>query len=277
MLRDVLADLSRQTALPAEVILSVPSQDDLPAAGQTPFPVIVTLSPKGLTTQRNRGMAVTSEESDLFVFFDDDARPHPRYLEAMIALFSSAAGVCAATGEVLIDGAALDREISFVEATSWLEDWVAPEASVVTHSLELYGCNFAVRAHIGRDVGFDESLPLYGWLEDRDFAARVSVFGEVVRVDDAVIVHRGSSSGGRLSHRRFGYSQIANAIYLYRKGSIGRRELGRFMLRGLPHNLVEYVLRRDEREKRLARVQGNLMALRDLARGQMSPSRAAEL
>ena len=55
----------------------------------------------------------------------------------------------------------------------------------------LYGCNMAFRAGMIRHERFDENLALYGWQEDVDFSARISKYGQIVKTDAFVGVHRG--------------------------------------------------------------------------------------
>jgi GT2 family glycosyltransferase len=68
----------------------------------------------------------------------------------------------------------------------------------------------------GNGLHFDENLPLYGWLEDVDFCRRLAPYGRIVRNARTAGVHLGSNSG-RTSGVCYGYSQIANPLYLWRK------------------------------------------------------------
>ena len=65
---------------------------------------------------------------------------------------------------------------------------------------------------------FDEQLPLYGWLEDVDFSRRVAGYGRVVKVSAARGVHLGVKAA-RQRGVQLGYSQVANPVYLMRKGT----------------------------------------------------------
>ena len=46
--------------------------------------------------------------------------------------------------------------------------------SVIRPTDSAYGCNMVVRYSTARKVRFDETLPLYAWLEDRDYSHRVT-------------------------------------------------------------------------------------------------------
>jgi hypothetical protein len=87
-------------------------------------------------------------------------------------------------------------------------------------------------------------------------------------------VHLGVRSG-RQPGRRLGYSQVANPVYLIRKGTMSKgravAQIGRNILantRGLLFN--------DRLIDRWGRLNGNLLALSDLLVGRASPSRILE-
>jgi hypothetical protein len=84
-----------------------------------------------------------------------------------------------------------------------------------------YGCNMAPRlVPLHRhSLRFDEDLPLYGWLDDVDLCRRLSAYGRIVKNWNMIGVHLGTKRG-RTAGIRLGYSQIANPIYLRRKGTL---------------------------------------------------------
>ncbi|MFZ0323086.1 MAG: glycosyl transferase, partial [Actinomycetes bacterium] len=196
-------------------------------------------------------------------------------LSRAVEFLESNPGVVAVTGEVLRDGAAEKREIPGDTASLLLVN-AQPAADAATATRHLYGCNFVVRYHAALSTRFDDRLPLYGWLEDRDFAGRVKNFGALAHIRSAQIVHRGAQSGGRLSHRRFGYSQVANPIHLWRKGSITLGDCVGYLLRSLPNNLARSAVGRDAQWRR-ARVSGNAAAVLDLMTGRLAPERILRL
>jgi hypothetical protein len=84
-------------------------------------------------------------------------------------------------------------------------------------------------------------------------------------------VHLGMKSG-RQSGLRLGYSQIANPVYLVRKGSFAwRRAMGQIG-RNIAMN-VALSLRPEPYVDRRGRLRGNVIAIRDLARGRLHPRR----
>ncbi|MEA5055797.1 MAG: hypothetical protein VB093_20435 [Propionicimonas sp.] len=81
-------------------------------------------------------------------------------------------------------------------------------------------------------------MPLYSWLEDFDLARQLLVRGEIRKLREAVAVHRVSDSGGRTAHLRFGYSQVANPLWLLEKGTFTKRLVARLMLRPMAMNVI---------------------------------------
>ena len=78
------------------------------------------------------------------------------------------------------------------------------------------GQNIFVRSQVFEKVLFDENLPLYGWLEDLDFATNILRYGRIIMNTETCWVHVGAPSG-RTTGLRFGYSQVVNPPYLWRK------------------------------------------------------------
>ena len=71
---------------------------------------------------------------------------------------------------------------------------------------------------LAHGLRFDDNLPLYGWLEDIDFARSIAPYGRVVKSMLLRGVHLGVKRG-RTSGVKLGYSQIANPLYMLRKGT----------------------------------------------------------
>ena len=171
------------------------------------------------------------------------------------------------TGHVLANGVR-GGEIAPVLAREILAGADPAAHEGVEPGVSPYGCNMAFRC---ADVGalrFDERLVLYGWLEDRDFAARVG--GRMARVNAALGVHLGVGAG-RMSDRRLGYAQIANPLYLLRRRTMSAGDFARRVGCDLASNLAK-ALRSHARRKRLA---GNLLALGEALVGRCKPERAA--
>ncbi len=140
-----------------------------------------------------------------------------------------------------------------------------------------YGCNMTFRLTKVREHGlrFDEQLPAYGWYEDMDFSRRLRVHGALMRLPGAVGVHLGAKVG-RVSGRRLGYSQVANPIYLARKGSYPWSHALRSVGRNFANNLL-WSLKPEPWVDRRGRLRGNLRAFAELLVGQAHPSRILQI
>jgi len=124
-------------------------------------------------------------------------------------------------------------------------------------------------------VLFDENLPLYGWQEDIDFSRQLAPFGRIVDANVLRGVHLGTK-GGRTSGVRFGYSQIANPVYLIRKGTMSVGFAAALMWRNVVANAGRS-FRPEPWIDRRGRLWGNWLALWDLVTRRMSPRRILDL
>jgi GT2 family glycosyltransferase len=251
LLGETLASLLAQTR-PADVVLvSVAERSDAPVP--LPVGVQLVLAPRGLTRQRNAALDALDPDVELVTFFDDDAEPAHDYLEKARAFAERHPDVVLFDGRVVADGS-VSGEISRDDARLLLADHVPTEAA--RRQPEAYGCNMTVRRMVAALVRFDERLPLYGWLEDRDFAIRCARLGPVLRYEGCAIVHLGTSSG-RLAGSRMGWSQVVNPYYLWDKGVLSSRQLGQFWLRAIGGN-AHGLMRHDPVLDRRGRLTGNL-------------------
>lgn len=267
---DYLTSLSHQAE---RLIICVPAIED--AAGLADRRnVEVIVGSRGLTCQRNRIIEAAAADTDVLIFLDDDFIPAATFLSRMAAVFTARPDVAIATGEVLADGV-LDGGLAMSQALQVIET-AGEGAAQVTDVYNAYGCNMAVRLApvLKHALTFDEQLPLYGWLEDVDFSRSIARYGRSVRVEGARGVHLGVRSG-RQPGRRLGYSQVANPVYLIRKGTMSKgralAQIGRNILAN-----TSGLLLKDRLIDRRGRLNGNLLALSDLLFGRASPSRILE-
>jgi hypothetical protein len=142
-----------------------------------------------------------------------------------------------------------------------------------------YGCNLFVRTKIFDQVLFDEKLPLYGWLEDLDFSTNCLRYGRIILNAGTCVAHLATPSG-RISGLKFGYSQIVNPFYLWRKN--GKPGLTHVVfahwLIHVARNCRRTFLRiPSDRNDRTGRFRGNLIALRHLLAGKVDPSHIVNL
>lgn len=275
--------LSRQTKVPSRILCVVAQPSDVPdldALDCGPVKPEVVISPKGLPRQRNRGLDLVQDECDAVFFIDDDYLPAANALEGIeraFAAFPEASGV---TGHLLADGITTGG-LTFDEARRIVSEFDAraggrsPEPRAMKRNLfSLYGCNMAIRCDRIGATRFDERLPLYAWQEDVDFAARLE--GEKIRTDALTGVHCGVTSGRETSGHLLGYSQVANNMYLMRKGSLPPVFALQLMARNVLKNHVKMFSPEPWIDRR-SRARGNRLALRDLMRGRARPERILEL
>ncbi len=266
----LLERLRRQTVAPVLVVLSVETPADVP-----PSPHLndgrleVIYGPKGLTLQRNRGLDLAIPQADVIVFFDDDYVPADDALAGISRLFAANPDIVGATGRVIGDGVTFGG-ISYPDALAMLEADRRPQPPAPDRSTdELYGCNMAFRAAAIRDLRFDETLPLYAWQEDVDFAGQLLAKGRLVKTDAFTGVHRGVTRG-RSPGIALGFSQMVNPAYLVRKGTMRPAKAARLMVRNFIANHAK-MFRPEPFIDRVGRARGNWLGLAHLVRGKTDP------
>jgi GT2 family glycosyltransferase len=275
LLAEALRSCAAQVDVDYRGVVSVPDEASLPEDRDLLADWHVVIGTRGLAAQRNAALDAVGDV-EAVAFFDDDAVLRPDYLRNAVSFLEQHPEVVALTGRVLRDGATTG-EVPADEAAEALASSAA-EALTRTwrRTRELYGCNFVARSPVARQERFDDRLPLYSWLEDHDFARRCMRHGQLAEVDDCVIVHRAAASGGRQAHRRLGYSQLMNPVYLFRKGSFPLWLAVWEIFRPVAKNLL-YAVAGDSRPWRRERLSGNLTAVADVVRGRLTPERIQQL
>lgn len=274
-LEETVASLSAQAVRPLEIIVSVPDVSSVSLQVPEDLPIrVIQASGKGLTKQRN---SVLEHIRTMYtLFLDDDVELSSNFIRGMQALFDKQSQIVLASAALAADGTRSDVGITREDAKLLLSSF-RPEG--VTSCQYAYGCNMFVKSALLKQIRFDEELPLYGWLEDREFSIRSRRYGRVVRNSDVCLVHLGFPSG-RMSGLRLGYSQIANPLYLWSKLAEPTLTtvLFGFWMKLLAANAAWAALfwlrKRGDRRGRLV---GNLLAFRDLLRGRMHPGQILKL
>jgi GT2 family glycosyltransferase len=266
-----LDSIQNQSRLPDEVVLSAVEASDVPQLPTLRFPVKVLLGRPGSCRQRNSGIEYLCGRVDIVVFLDDDFWMAGSYLEELERLFESDSSIVGATGKIIADGAT-SAGFSVADAEAMLRSHQAPpnRHSHVTDVSDTYGCNMAFRMRCINTIRFDERMPLYGWQEDVDFSAQIGRAGRLVRSDASWGVHLGTKMG-KTSGLRFGYSQIINPLYVYRKGNMRLTAAGGLILRNIIANTFKSVFPEPYIDRR-GRLRGNLRGLADVLQGRLDPT-----
>ncbi|MBL4767575.1 MAG: glycosyltransferase family 2 protein [Rhodobacteraceae bacterium] len=278
ILESTVKAITNQTYMPDLVLISVADQQDAVGLDKLslPFPVRILIGKKGLTVQRNR-IIDELHQADLILFLDDDFLMAPDYIEQMVNVFENHPSIVLATGKVLADGI---KGPGYDHATGLIklaEGLTVPVDLTLESAHTGYGCNTAIRANtiLKHKLRYDEALPLYGWLEDVDFSNRLAPYGRFVCPGGMRGVHLGTKTG-RTPGRYLGYSQIANPIYLVRKGTISRKRARDLMLRNIASNLRGTLLPRPWADYR-GRLWGNLTAIWEVLCRRDRPDRILDL
>lgn len=233
------------------------------------------ISPKkGLCCQRNVALSLLRGKSDAVVFFDDDFVVANDFIERLETLFEGDDNLVGLTGWLIADGAQTGA-LTYEEAEAMLDAGAPRPARPDERTSWLYGCNMAFRMSACEDLSFDENLPLYGWQEDVDFTEQLGRRGYMLRTAAITGIHMGTR-GGRTSGFRLGYSQVANIVYLRRKGTIGAAHGWTLMARNVAANLAKSI-RPEATIDRRGRLMGNIRAFGDVLRGKADPLRILDL
>ena len=277
VLGQMLRRLRAQLRAPDTIAVCASNSADIEGVADA-FPEVTMLTgPRGSSHQRNVILRHLNA-FDVVVFLDDDFVPCRHYLEKVEEIMLRHPDVFVTTGHVLADGIrgpgltfeAADSELRacsrLPEGTGTLED-----------VFNGYGCNMSVRLAPAKKYGlsFDERLPLYAWLEDVDLSRQFASFGRVVKSEATRGVHLGIKSG-RQSGVRLGYSQIANPLYLIRKGTCSWRIGFHLMSRNVTANIFRSFWPEAWVDRR-GRLYGNLRAILDLVSGRLEPCRVLKL
>ena len=224
---------------------------------------------EGSSAQRNT--LIDNCDTDIILFLDDDFLPAKDYLSELVSIFDKFHDVVVTTGSVIADGI-LIQGYKHDEGIKLLEADRSEVSGVLEEVYNGYGCNLAARMEhlLDGKIRFDENLPMYGWLEDLDFSRQLSHFGKVVRSPRLRGVHLGTKLSGRSPGKKLGYSQVANPIYLLRKGTMSRRKAFEQIARNVVANLVR-CYKPEAWIDRAGRRAGNWLAFKDLLSDKLTP------
>jgi len=234
----------------------------------------------GSSVQRNVGiervLEIHGDDNDFIIlYFDDDFRPAANWIEKALVHFKKS-GLSGITGTVLADGIwgpgiSEDQALELLRNAPTPRPGAAGDLHHEEYICSLYGCNMAFCGEASRHVRFDESLPAYAWLEDKDYSRQAMKYGRIVQITDCQGVHLGTKNG-RTPGVKFGYSQISNPVYLLRKGTMYNYETWKLVTRNIAANHVKMFFPEPWVDRK-GRTLGNWRAIFDLLRGRISPHR----
>ncbi|MFN3213543.1 MAG: glycosyltransferase family 2 protein [Henriciella sp.] len=275
-LGEVLMCLKSQSRHADRIVLSVTSEADLPADFNDPD-VEIIMGSKGASTQRNRALDHLGSSVDYVIFYDDDYVPSRFAIENLISFFDQNPDIVGAMGNTFKDGIG-GPGYSFAKASRMVQEKdsePAPTPEIYKDVSGLYGCNMAFRNEAIGTVRFDENLPMYSWLEDNDFSNQLLGRGRLVHTNAFWGVHCGIKKA-RSPGLRLGYSQIANPIYLSRKGTLPWPKALHLMSRNFLANHAK-TLAPEPWVDRWGRAKGNWLAIRHIFSGKLDPTHITNL
>lgn len=275
ILYETILSLLSGTRLPDKIVIVAAKEEDLPALPQD-MNIETHIESQGLTRQRNAGISRVRDISDILLLIDDDIIFQKEYLENMISAFERDPDAVLIMGEILKNG-----DISLEAAKSLAANDIVSEAlrKKYTRTTQkwghVYGANMAFRSDFFKNHRFDERLPLYGMMEDVDIGTLARRAGNVGYYHGARCVHL-RYPGGRISQRKLGFSEIMNSVYLAQKGSAPWKvAIRRNIIKKPISNIFHLLTSRDT--NRLSRLYGNLIALSNLARGNIAPEKVLDI
>src|SRR5258708_62479 len=278
---ETIENLQGQTLKPKEIIIVVPSIEDL-RRKQWEDDVQYIVGPLGLTLQRNKGIEAISNTVTYVGFFDDDIELKADYLEQAVAFMNANVAIMGISGHLLASGG-----ISRPEAKKLIASYQPGENprgmffSQGKHHI-LFGCNMIIRRAVLNYETFDENLPLYSYGEDYDLSIRLERYGLIGRFAGCVGVHL-ETPGGRVREVLRGYSFVANNWYFLKKGVMHlplRLAWARFWLICFGKSALISLwnlLKGDRSLDWSGRLKGHLLALKDIFLGRCHPRRIEEM
>ena len=281
ILQETLADFARQTRVPDAIFVVYYEPSDVAGAPEL-FPHVRFIQGRGTggsCSQRNHLLEAAGDGFDLIFIQDDDFFGHREYLERTVEVFERDPRVVGTTGILLHNGATGPGHT--VEFARGVLGTLGPaptyEEKPPYPAFNTDGCNMAFRLAVVREhrTRFDETMPGYAWYEDIDFSRRLLPYGKIMWVPGARGIHLGAKVG-KTSGVRYGYSQIANPIYLCRKGSYPVYNMVESIVKNLLANAARSLAPEPYIDRR-GRLGGNLRGFRDLLTGRLHPGRIVRL
>ncbi|MCL9809073.1 glycosyltransferase family 2 protein [Flavobacterium luminosum] len=257
-LGNLLASVKLQTVYPDEILIVDGSPDDATQRMLEANPMVhltyykVDESNRGLTKQRNYGIARVAPSSEVVCFLDDDTVLKPNYFEAVITAFQSNEKITGVGGVAVNENQWVPINPSKKYKRNeffTLEGFVVKEAlrNKIRNDLGLQsnllpgkmpdyshgrtcgypltGKNYEVDLLIGMSmsfrkkvvdsISFSKYFEGYGLYEDADFSIRALQFGSNVICTQAQLEHH-HDPAGRPNQYHYGKMVVRNGWYVWR-------------------------------------------------------------
>jgi len=254
----LLLSVQQQTQYPNEILIIDGSPDDATKVmlAQNSFPNLqyfqVSETDRGLTKQRNYGIARVHPEMDIVSFLDDDTILYPNYLEAILATyqkFPEALGVggyiCnevswrkvpsdyeATANEFCFDGFCRTDGSRFVlrkklgldadqppgfspEFSHGRSVGFLPPSEKIYEVEQLMGGVSSFRKSVFERFQFSTYFQGYGLYEDADFTLRVAKTGKLY-INTAAQLEHHHDAAGRPNQYHYGKMVVRNGWYVWR-------------------------------------------------------------
>lgn len=254
----LLNSVKLQTLYPNEILIVDGSTNTLTqeVINQNSFEnlsyYLVSQEDRGLTKQRNFGIAKTSIESEIICFLDDDTVLEPNYFEEIIKTFRSDDAIVGVGGVAINENNWIRKESNkYYDPIKYYEwdDYIYPEASrnVLRNRLGLQsnlgpgkmpeysngrtcgfpldgkiyevdlliGMSFAFSRKVFENTTFSTYFEGYGLYEDADYSIKAQQFGKNVIATNAQLYHYHDQSG-RPNKFQYGKMVVRNGWYVWR-------------------------------------------------------------
>jgi GT2 family glycosyltransferase len=205
---------------------------------------------RGLTRQRNYGIKIVSEDSEIICFLDDDVVLEANYFKNLIKTYKEKPDAIAVGGYIKNE-VVWERAPSTINSNKFYYDgWMRNEPSrfklrrkfglspdnppgflpTFAHGRSigffppsgkiytvefLMGCSFSFKTSILNKINFSTYFQGYGLYEDLEFCLRVSKLGKIYVNTSAELEHF-HDEGGRPNKFKYGKMVVRNGWYVWR-------------------------------------------------------------
>jgi glycosyltransferase involved in cell wall biosynthesis len=263
-LSETLHCILTQAEVPDQIIVSATQTSDVPEDLAPDPRVKIMYGSVGSCKQRNRAIDALDPQTQIVCLLDDDVELCQNYFTIVKRFFADRPDVIGFCGSICTTHTMTRRQ-----ARDFLRDQ-QPDDRFLEGPMRL-GCAMNLRRSVLDKVRFDERLALYGRLEDADFSAHCVPLGKQGTYMACGVAHL-MDIKSRLPGKPYGFCQIMNPFYLWRKGSIPKLTE---VLRS--HWFVAFasngwgVLTRKKNRDYWGRLRGNFLALFMILRGRVEP------